>query len=221
MPVCASTLLTLLRRAGAQEFPTPRVLGVDDWGFQQKHPTGTLLVDLEKHRVVDVLLGSDEEVFSRWLQKHPGVEVIARDRGAGYRKAAAKAASSVEQVLDRWHLVKNLGEVLQKILAHHMTVIRQAAKPDQGFSSAPILPAWRVSPERRQAAQASAPRSCWTQPSARLANHDACAGTRTGYRRQNAGRNRQSAASQSPHRPQVSEHAHFCCLLSRPTSLPG
>src|SRR6266516_291789 len=60
MSVCAATLLAQLRRTGVNEFPTPRVLGVDDWGFQKKYPTGTILVDLERHRPVDVLLGSDE-----------------------------------------------------------------------------------------------------------------------------------------------------------------
>jgi transposase len=92
MPICAATLLAQLRRAGITELPTPRVLGVDDWGFQQKYPTGTLLIDLEHHRPVDVLLNSNEEVLTQWLQKHTGVEVIVRDRGAGYRKAAAKGA---------------------------------------------------------------------------------------------------------------------------------
>ncbi|SRR5258708_1252941 len=110
MPVCAATLLAQLRRAGIDAFPTPRVLGVDDWGFQQRHPTGTILVDLEQHRSVDLLLGSDEEVLTQWLDRHTGVEVICRDRGAGYRKAATKGAPHAQQVLDRWHLlVRRIG----------------------------------------------------------------------------------------------------------------
>lgn len=145
MPVCAATLLAQLRRAGVAELPTPRVLGVDDWGFQQKHPTGTLLIDLEHHRPVDVLLNSDEEVLTQWLQKHAGVEVIVRDRGAGYRKAAAKGAPHAQQVLDRWHVLKNLGEAIQKTLAQQIDVLRQAGqqvnKHAQQTSSAPTEPA--------------------------------------------------------------------------------
>jgi transposase len=131
MPVCAATLLAQLRRCGVDELPTPRVLGVDDWGFQQKHPTGTILVDLEQHRPVDVLLGSTEEVLTQWLHEHAGVEVISRDRGAGYRKAATKGAPLAQQVLDRWHLLKNLGEVIQKTLAQQIDVLRQAGKPGE------------------------------------------------------------------------------------------
>ncbi len=104
-PVCASTLLSLLRRQGVAAVPTPRVLGVDDWSFRANQ-AGTLLVDLEQHRPVDVLLGSDEEVLTQWLLGHAGVEVICRDRGAGYRKAATKSAPRAQQVLDRWHVLK-------------------------------------------------------------------------------------------------------------------
>jgi transposase len=141
MPVCAATLLAQLRRTGVNELPTPRVLGVDDWGFQQKYPTGTILVDLEQHRPVDVLLGSDEEVLTQWLNGHAGVEVITRDRGASYRKAATKSAPHVQQVLDRWHVLKNLGEVIQKTLAQQIDVLRQAGqqvkKNTQQMSFAP------------------------------------------------------------------------------------
>lgn len=87
MPVCATTLLAVLRREGIAVVPTPRVLGVDDWSFRARQ-AGTLLVDLERHQPVDVLLGSDEEVFACWLSDHPGVEIISRDRGASYLKGA-------------------------------------------------------------------------------------------------------------------------------------
>ncbi|MFL5666960.1 MAG: ISL3 family transposase [Ktedonobacteraceae bacterium] len=128
MPVCAPTLLAQLLRAGVDELPTPGMLGLDDWGFQQKHPTGTILIDLEQHRPVDVLLGSDEEVLTKWLHEHAGVEVITRDRDAGYRKAATKGAPHAQHVLDRWHVLKNLGEVIQKTLAQQIDVLRQAGQ---------------------------------------------------------------------------------------------
>ena len=126
-PICATTMLSLVRQWGAVDKPTPRVLGVDDWSFQA-HTAGTLLVDLERHQPVEVLLGSDEQVLASWLTAHPGVEIISRDRGASYLKGASKGAPQAKQVLDRWHLLKNLGEVLQKILAQHLDVLQQAAR---------------------------------------------------------------------------------------------
>jgi transposase len=77
---------------------------------------------------MEVLLGSDEQVLADWLLAHPGVELIARDRGASYLKGATKGAPQAQQVLDRWHVLKNLGEVLQKILAQHLDVLQQAAR---------------------------------------------------------------------------------------------
>jgi transposase len=168
MPICGSTLLSLLRRYEDTSPCTPRVLGVDDWGFQRKHPTGTILVDLEQHRPVDLLLGSDEQVLTQWLRAHPGVEVISRDRGASYQKAATQAAPDAQQVLDRWHLLKNLGEVLQKTLAGQIEVLRQAGQEvKQSSQQTPSPPAGSLQarsklrkPPRRKPAALS-PRRAW------------------------------------------------------------
>ena len=139
MPIGASTLLSLMRRHGERTSPTPRVLGVDDWSFQRDHPSGTILVDLERHRPVDLLLGSDEQVLSDWLRSHRGVQIISRDRGAGYRKAIKRVAPQVKQVLDRWHVLKNLGEVIQKTLAQQIDMLRQAGKPGEEGHPADVL----------------------------------------------------------------------------------
>jgi transposase len=90
--------------------------------FAAAHPTGTLLVDLERHRPVDVLLGSDDRVLAQWLRSHPGVEIICRDRGASYARGAHKGAPHARQVLDRWHLLKNVGEVLQRAVAQYVDI---------------------------------------------------------------------------------------------------
>ncbi|WP_244422556.1 ISL3 family transposase [Ktedonobacter racemifer] len=167
MPICASNLLSLLRRQGVSTAPTPRVLGVDDWSFRRLQ-AGTLLVDLEHHRPVDVLLGSDEEVFASWLREHPDVEVISRDRGASYQKGAMKGAPQAKQVLDRWHLGKNLREVLQKALARQMDALQQAgeevkeSKQDQPTAPAQLAQAGakqRKSPRRK--APSPSPQRAW------------------------------------------------------------
>ena len=77
MPLSGATLLSLLLRCGAAACPTPRVLGVDDWSFQAR-TSGTLLVDLERHRPIAVLLGSDEQVLADWLLAHPASHLWGR-----------------------------------------------------------------------------------------------------------------------------------------------
>ncbi len=150
MPVSGTTLLSLLRRWGPVAKPTPRVLGVDDWSFQARS-SGTLLVDLEGHQPVEVLLGSDEQVLSDWLLAHPGVEVIVRDRGVSYLKGATKGAPQAQQVLDRWHLLKNLGEVIQKTLAQQIDVLRQAGEQvKQNPQQASLAPPASTRPDGRR-----------------------------------------------------------------------
>lgn len=114
--VSPDTLLRLIRRSPDREVNTPRVLGIDDWAKRKGHSYGTLLVDLEKRCVVDVLANRAAESLKKWLVEHPGVEIISRDRGVEYIKGATEGAPEAEQVADRWHLLKNLSESIENVL---------------------------------------------------------------------------------------------------------
>ncbi|MDO9021350.1 MAG: transposase [Deltaproteobacteria bacterium] len=80
LPASPTTLLRLVHRAVVPAAPTPRVLGVDDWARRRGHTYGTILVDLERRVPVDLLDDRTSETLSTWLQAHPGVEIISRDR---------------------------------------------------------------------------------------------------------------------------------------------
>ncbi len=110
------TLLRLLRRLPLHIDFTPRVLGVDDWSLRKGQTYGTILVDLERHRVVDLLSDRSAETLAEWLLLHPGVEVIARDGSNTYADAAARGAPTAAQVADRFHLMANLREALRQLL---------------------------------------------------------------------------------------------------------
>jgi transposase len=141
MAVSADTLLRLVHRAKAPMPPTPRVLAVDDWAWRRGQNYGTILVDLERNRVVDLLPDRETSTFSAWLRRHGGIEIVARDRAGAYADAVRQGAPDAMQVADRWHLLRNLGEALQGGVDRHRGAVRQAARAVSEETAVPVAPA--------------------------------------------------------------------------------
>jgi transposase len=130
MAVSPDTLLRFIRKAPEPEITTPRVLGVDDWAKRKGQSYGTILVDLEKHRTIDLLPERSAESLATWLKAHPGVEVISRDRGTEYIKGATDGAPDAIQVADRWHLLNNLKDALKRILEGKRATLKAVAESE-------------------------------------------------------------------------------------------
>jgi transposase len=115
--VSGDTLLNMLKAAGeTYRVKTGRKIGVDDWAYRKGQKYGTLICDLETHEVIDVLEGRDRETFEKWLQGHPDIEIVSRDRASSYASAVEKALPQAIQVADRFHITKNLLETLDNTM---------------------------------------------------------------------------------------------------------
>ena len=126
----SSSARTLLRRiynepVGKAE--RVRILGVDDFAFRKGQRYGTILVDLERHRVIDLLPDREGSTLEGWLKSHPEVELITRDRALAYADGATKGAPQAVQVADRFHLIKNLVESFENLARRHLSALREAA----------------------------------------------------------------------------------------------
>jgi hypothetical protein len=162
MPTSRDTLLRELRRLGREVTTAPPVVvGIDDWAITRGHRYGTIVVDLERRCPIEVLDGRESTSVADWLQRHPSIQVVVRDRAGAYSDAAQRVIPHAQQVADRWHLLANLRETVERLLLRHNPRLREAAQlvvsplpqtqPAGADGELPLLAWQKLSIDRRAA----------------------------------------------------------------------
>jgi len=128
LPVSKDTLLRAVRRHAAGDSSSLHVIGIDDWAWKRGQRYGSIICDLERRRVVDLLPDREPATVEAWLSRHPEITVISRDRGGGYGQAATRAAPQAVQVADRWHLMENASAAFLEAVRRSMRPIRLGAR---------------------------------------------------------------------------------------------
>jgi transposase len=151
---------TILRRI--MVLPTAAIeqvseLGIDDFSFRRGRKFGTILVDLQSHQTIDLLPDRKKETAAAWMSMHPEIKLVGRDRGGDYASAAASGAPQAIQCADRFHMLKNLGEALEAVLAHHLAAHR--TRQAEELKATPLSTAQprqspKLSPKAAQQSQA-------------------------------------------------------------------
>lgn len=121
---------------------TPHV-GIDEWAWYRGHHYGTLIVNLDTHRPLVLLPRRDRRALASWFRKYPEIQVVSRDRGGIYAMAAREGAPQAKQVADRWHLLKNIGDALERMMYRYMPLIRLVASelsPKKSAEPTPVEP---------------------------------------------------------------------------------
>src|SRR6266704_2931780 len=155
IPISETTVLCSLFLVPLPEIDQIRVVGVDDWSWRRGKRFGSILVNLETHKIVDLLADREAESVRQWLAAHPEVDVVSRDRGKMYIDGATLGAPQATQVADRWHLLSNLGDAVEEFLIRrHIRLEDEKASPGECHMPDKPLSSFSATPASQHKSQA-------------------------------------------------------------------
>jgi len=130
LTLSAATLRRLIRQAPLPVVTPPRVIGVDDFALRRRQRYGTVIADLEEHAIIDLLPDRTAATLAAWLRQQPQIEIVSRDRSPEYARGISDGAPQATQVVDRWHLLRNLCEVGERFLDTQRTHWQDITLPE-------------------------------------------------------------------------------------------
>jgi transposase len=176
-PTPPASVLRVVQNAPIPDMPELKAVGVDEWAWRRGHHYGTIFVNLETHRVVDLLPDRSADSVAQWLAGHPGITVVSRDRSGLYANGITQGAPHAVQVVDRFHLVANLREALEAVFLAHPAALKKAAANTaqvmiQRVEAAPVTETYRGRRHRPQHWKQRQERQRQQRHAARIAMYD-------------------------------------------------
>ena len=155
LPASRSTLLRCLTRQVVSPKSTPRVVGVDDFAWTKRRRYGTILVDLETHRLLALLADCEVETVATWFRQHPSVQIVTRDRSPNFADAIRRGAPQALHIADRFHLHMNAMTCLETLLTREQATLRKVATTlrAEHRQAQPMPPPKQLAPEQQRSAR--------------------------------------------------------------------
>ncbi|MGV8964400.1 MAG: ISL3 family transposase [Candidatus Saccharimonadaceae bacterium] len=130
LPISPSTGLRLVDSLTIPLAEKVSVLGIDDWANRKGLNYGTILVNIETRKVIDLLPGRDGASLKIWLKQHPEIVTVTRDRASSYSCAVTETFPNAIQVADRFHLLKNLSDSVYDVIRHEYSSLANSLIED-------------------------------------------------------------------------------------------
>ena len=133
--ISASTVLRDLHRMKPSKHEDVTEIGVDDWAWRKGVRYGSIIIDYERGRPIDLLGDRDTDSFRKWIEEHKKVGVVSRDRSTDYSSAIASSGRPITEVADKFHLIKNITDRMTKLIAENYSDYRRIIRGEEDKSS--------------------------------------------------------------------------------------
>jgi len=130
LPVSPSTCLRLTSKCDIPIENHVRHLGIDDWAYRKGHTYGTIIVDRETGKAIDLIRSREKEDIINWLKSHPHIESVTRERAECYSRSISLALPNAIQIADRFHLAVNYSDYVIRITKKLVPQLKKIKQKD-------------------------------------------------------------------------------------------
>lgn len=124
-PISSSSCLRLIKKTDIPISQNCKAIGIDDWAKRKGVNYGSIIVNSQTHKTIDLINSRSESDIITWLSQNPSIKYVTRDRATFYTSAITKALPEAKQIADKFHLIKNLSDAIFEEVKSLSSMIRQ------------------------------------------------------------------------------------------------